>query len=199
MATQNPFTDNPPSAEVWELGYIDGFAEPETDHFLPFSPDILQIFQLGELAGRDDRRLQPTKNPADGEDPKEWGVMEVAEPFLIHALGMAAEHIGLKVGGLISLVIEVLMIPGDVQLIPLEPEWEGAVDQGGETYAAVCGLTNHEVQMFGTTTDDGYWVGPERQTFKEAAADRKVHQHPETIVVRCSQPDGACGPVWPLK
>jgi hypothetical protein len=50
-----------------------------------------------------------------------------------------------------------------------------------------------------TVTSDGYWVGPQRKIFKEAAADHSMHQHPESIVVRCSASDGTCGPVWPVK
>ena len=67
MATTNPFVDKPELAEKWELGYIAGFAEPETDHFLPLAPDFLESYQLGEQAGRDDRRLQPPTPQADGE------------------------------------------------------------------------------------------------------------------------------------
>ena len=101
-------------------------------------------------------------------------------------------------GGLITLVIDVIQIHGDTPLKPLEPDWEGPVDRG-ETYIALCGRTDHPMLLAGTVTDDGYWVGPQRETFKEAVGDRSVHQHPESIIVRCSVPDGTCGPVWPVR
>jgi hypothetical protein len=28
-------------------GYLAGFAEPEVDHFRPFAPDILEVYQQG--------------------------------------------------------------------------------------------------------------------------------------------------------
>jgi hypothetical protein len=198
LATKNPFVDKPDLAEKWELGYIAGFAEPETDHFLPLAPDFLESYQLGEQAGRDDRRLQPPEEQADGEH-HEWGGEELLESALLHALGEGLVHLGIKAGGLITLILDVIQIPGDVRLKPLEPDWEGPVDQEGETYVALCGRTDHPMLLAGTVTDDGYWVGPQRETFKEAFSDRSVHQHPEAIVARCSLPDGTCGAVWPVK
>jgi hypothetical protein len=198
MATQNPFVSNPVSAEVWELGYVAGFAEPEIDHFLPLAEELVEKYQLGEQAGRDDRRLHPPESQADEDHHDEWGEALV-ESALVHALGEGLVHLGIKAGGLIMLVFDVVQIPGDVSFRALEPDWEGPVDQEGDTYVAVCGRTDHAMQPLGTITDDEYWVGTQRHTFKEAAADRGIHQHPESIVVRCSAPEGTCGPVWPVK
>jgi len=66
-------------------------------------------------------------------------------------------------------------------------------------YVVVCGRTDHAMQPDGVVTDDGYFVGPERQSFREAATDRRGHQHVEAIVVRCSTADSTCGPIWPLQ
>ncbi len=198
MATQNPFENNPDFAEVWELGYIAGFAEPETDHFLPFAEDLMDSYQLGEQTGRDDRRLQPPAPEADEGHHDEWGEA-LFEFAFVHALGEGLVHLGIKAGGLIMLVFDVVQIPGDVSFRALEPDWEGPVDQEGDNYVAICGRTDHAMQLVGTVTDDGYWVGSQRQTFKESAADRGIHQHPESIVVRCSVSEGTCGPVWPVK
>jgi hypothetical protein len=199
MSTQNPFVDNPDVAEIWELGYVAGFAEPEIDHFLPISEELLESYQLGEQAGRDDRRRLPPQSQEEGgqEGESVWG--ELLEIGIIHALGEGLQHLGVKAGGLISLVLEVIQIPGDVSLTTLEPEWEGPVDQEGDTYVALCGRTDHTMLFEETITSDGYWIGPQRTTFSDAVADRNNHEHPESIIVRCSTTDGTCGPVWPVQ
>jgi hypothetical protein len=201
METRNPFVSNPPVAEVWKLGYIAGFAEPETDHFLPFSEELLDAYQRGEQTGRDDRRLLPPGDAPAEEGHSQWAEFgDAAFEFgFVHALGEGLVHLGLKTGGLIMLVFDVVQIPGDVSFTALEPDWEGPVDQDGESYVAVCGRTEHAMQPDGVVTDDGYWVGLERQSFRESAADRLGHQHPEAIVVRCSRADSICGSVWPLQ
>jgi hypothetical protein len=202
MATRNPFVNNPESAEVWELGYVAGFAEPETDHFLPLSEELAEPYQRGEQVGRDDRRrLPPGDAPSDGEEHIQWAEFgEGAFEFgFVHALGEGLVHLGLKAGGLIMLVFDVIQIPGDVSFKALEPDFEGPVDQEGESFVAICGRTDHVMAPDGVVTDDGYWVGPERDTFAGAAADRRRHQHTEGVVVRCSTADQTCGPVWPLQ
>ena len=201
MATRNPFVSNAPFAEAWELGYVAGFAEPETDHFLPFSEELADAYHRGEQTGRDDRRKLPPSDTQPEGEASHWAEFgEAAFEFgFVHALGEGLVHLGLKAGGLIMLVFDVVQIPGDVSFTALEPGWEGPVDQDGESYIAVCGRTDHAMQPDGTVTDDGYWVGPEQQTFARAAADRKRHQHTEAIVVRCSTADATCGPVWPLQ
>lgn len=201
MATRNPFVNNPVTAEVWELGYVAGFAEPETDHFFPFSEELLDAYQRGEQTGRDDRRQLPPGNSSSEGGNSQWAEFgEAAFEFgFIHALGEGLVHLGLKAGGLIMLVFDVVQIPGDVSFTALEPDWEGPVDQDGETYIAVCGRTDHAMQPDGVVTDDGYWVSSERRSFREAATDRRGHQHTEAIVVRCSATDSTCGPVWPLQ
>src|SRR5207248_2287205 len=110
MATRNPFVNDPPSAEVWELGYMAGFAEPETDHFLPFAPELLDVYQRGEQVGRDDRRRLPPGDEPPEEEHSQWAdVSEAAFEFgFVHALGEGLVHIGLKAGGLIMLVFDVV-------------------------------------------------------------------------------------------
>lgn len=202
MATRNPFVSNPEHAEVWELGYVAGFAEPETDHFLPLSEELSDVYLRGEQGGRDDRRRMPPGDgaAADGEH-SQWGELgEAAFEFgFVHALGEGLVHLGLKAGGLIMLVFDVVQIPGDVSFTALEPDFEGPVDQEGETFLAVCGRTDHAMQPDGVVTDDGYWVGAERERCGDAARDRRQHQHPEAVLVRCSRADNTCGPVWPLQ
>lgn len=198
MATQNPFVDNPNLAEIWELGYVAGFAEPETDHFLPIAEDFVESYQRGEQTGRDDRRRLPPQAQDGEEHHDEWGEA-LFEFAFVHALGEGLVHLGLKAGGLIMLVFDVIQIPGDVSFSALEPDWEGPVDQEGDTYVAICGRTDHVMHAVETVTSDGYWVGPQRATFKEAAADRSAHEHSESITVRCSASEGTCGPVWPVQ
>ena len=203
MATRNPFAHDASRGEAWELGYLSGFAEPETDHFLPFSPELTDVYQRGELAGRDDRRrLPPDASGAEEGDGGEHGghywAAELAEHGIIHAIGVVLEKIGLRAGGLISLILTVVTIPGDVQLRPLEPDWEGPTDVEGDIYLALCPRTDHPMVAVGVT-GDGYWAGPARTTFDEAFADRRVHQHAEAVVVRCSSTEGTCGAVWPVQ
>ena len=201
MATRNPFVSNPSTAEVWELGYVAGFAEPETDHFLPVSEELVGAYQRGELAGRDDRRLMPPGDASAAEDHSQWAEIgqEAVEVGLVHALGEGLVHLGVKAGGLIALLFHVVQIPGDVSFRALERDWEGPVDQDDESYVALCGRSDHAMQPDGVVTDDGYWVGPERRSFREAATDRRGHQHPEAVIVRCSTADSTCGPIWPLQ
>jgi hypothetical protein len=201
MATRNPFVSAPDTAEVWELGYVAGFAEPETDHFLPFSEELSVAYQRGEQDGRDDRRLLPSGDAPAEEEHSRWAEFGDAafEFAFVHALGEGLVHLGLKAGGLSFLIFDVVQIPGDVSFAALEPVWEGPVDQDGESYVTVCGRTDHAMQPDGVVTGDGYWVGTKRQSFREAATDRRGHQHAEAIIVRCSTADATCGPVWPLQ
>jgi hypothetical protein len=199
MSVQNPFGQDPVLGGPWEEGYLAGFSEPETDHFRPFEPDILDAYRRGEQVGRDDRRRLP---------PDSGGVSEEGESGVFEFLKLAAEEIGLhtlghgffhsvfgKVGGLLSLMPLVLQIPGDVILHPMEDDWTGSVDMAEDSFVAVCPRTDHG-PMEGVTPE-GYWTGPGRQFFSDALADKLQHQHVESAVCRCSVPSGECGLVWP--
>lgn len=204
MATRNPFADDDNKGDVWEQGYLAGFAEPETDHFRPFSEELAEAYRQGEQSGRDDRRRQPPDSgePSEESEGHSW-VKDVAEEGvehgLLHAIGMGCEKIFGEIGGLVPVIITVLTIPGDVQLHPLEPEWSGPSDeQEGNTFVAVCPRTDHPMVVEGVMSD-GYWAGPGHTDFGDAEADVQKHGHAEAFVARCSLPDGTCGPVYPMQ
>src|SRR5262249_7784615 len=151
-----PFTNDPLKAETWELGYLAGFAEPETDHTLPLSEELLEVYQRGEQSGRDDRRRQPPLKDASGapsESEHGWVSTvgeEALEHGILHAIGVGCEKIFGRIGGLIPLIITVIQIPGDVQLRPLEPEWEApAASEEGNSFVAVCPHTDHPMVAVG--------------------------------------------------
>jgi hypothetical protein len=195
MATTNPFASDPDKGEVFEQGYLAAFADPDVSDFMPLSPDLLDVYKRGAQSGRDDRAKPPA-----GEHGGEWVELgsELAEHAFVHALGMAAEGVFKVAGGLVSLVLTVITIPGDVMLHPLEPEDEMPSDQPGDTYLAMCTRIDHPMVIEGVTSD-GYWTGPAREQWIDAANDRAEHGHPEALVARCSIPDKTCGPVWPVK
>ena len=195
MPTKNPFANDDVLGDVWEQGYLAGFADPEVDHFRPFSPELLDVYHQGEQGGRDDRRRPPSE---DGHSWVEVLVEQGVEHGLLHAIGMACEKIVGQIGGLVSLIITVVTIPGDVQLRPIDPDWSGADGEEGDTYVAVCPRTDHQMVMQGVTSD-GYWTGFGRAVFGDAASDMKAHGHPESFVARCSLSDESCGPVWPVQ
>jgi hypothetical protein len=199
MATQNPFSGDPVKGEVWEQGLLAGFAEPETDHVLPLSPELLEVYTMGEQAGRDERRRLPPDEGGVGEsgetDPSH--LAEVAEELGIHALGhIVLEKLFKAAGGMIAVVITALQIPGDVELHPLEPDFTGPIDQPNEHFIALCPRDDHPLVQEGVTTD-GYWAGPGREFYSEAVTDMKAHGHAEAVVARCDLNEGTCGAVWP--
>lgn len=195
MALNNPFSGDEVLGDAWEQGYLAGYAEPETDHFRPFSQDVLDAYLAGEQVGRDDRRQLPPDEggPASTDHDQ---LIKIAEDVGLHVLGHAFFHMLFKAaGGLISLVITVLQIPGDKMLRPLDDDWTGPVDNPEDTFVAVCPRNDHG-PMEGATSE-GYWTGPGRQFFSEALSDMQQHGHAESGVARCSTPNGECGLVWP--
>jgi hypothetical protein len=197
MADENPFANDAVLGDVWEQGYLAGFAQPEEDHLPPLAPEVLDVYQQGEQAGRDDRRLLPPEGGGFDGQTEPSAMVEVAEEVGISALShIVLDHIFGTVGGLIAVVIEVVQIPGDVQLHPLEPDWSGPVDQPEDTYIAMCPRTDHSVFVEGAI-DGGYWTGPGRESYADALDDWFAHSHAEAFVARCSLPEGTCGPVWP--
>jgi hypothetical protein len=201
MAAQNPYESDPDRGGAWEQGYEAGFAEPEVDHSPPVAPELVDVFAEGELAGRDDRRMSPPDpppaDPPETTEPEPEGGSEAEEEagHLLLEVGVHADAhlIGGAVGGLVGLVLLVLQIPGDVQLRPLEPQWEAPADRDGDVYLAVCPVSHPLVME--QVTPDGYWTGPGRQTFEEAEQDVAGHEHAEAFVALCSTPEGVCGPV----
>jgi hypothetical protein len=205
MATSNPHESDPAKGEIWELGYLAGWQDPEHDHILPFAPELLDVYQAGDLAGRDDRRALPAvANPPQAQPSADPGQVddgsgaelagEAVEHLIVHAIGEGAHFLFGVAGGLVSLVLTVVTIPGDVQLKPLEPDFQGPADQPGDTYIAACPRNDHPMVIDGVT-NDGYWIGQGQVTFAEADAERKSHGHAECFVARCSMADQTCGPV----
>lgn len=196
MSTVNPFSSDPDKGQVFEQGYFAGFAKPDISDFLPLSPDLLTVYQAGIAAGREDR-----SKPPEGDTGTNWvEFSEIAiEHGLVHGVGLVIESVFEKVaGGLISLVLTVITIPGDVMIKPLEPDYEGPSEKQGDSFIAMCTRSDHPMVVQGVTSD-GYWTGPVRTNWLDAAQDMGTHAHPESFVARCSIPDAKCGPVWAVK
>lgn len=202
MTTLNPHSSDPPRRDIWQLGYLAGWQDPEQNHFMPFSPDLLDVYQAGEQAGRNDRRMLPTASPpiagaasggpGDGQAGEIAG--EIAEHVIVHAIGEGAEFLFDVAGGLVSLVLTVVTIPGDVRIKPMEPDFQGPADQAGDTFLAVCPRKDHAMLINGATSD-GFWTGNAQSAFSDADGERKAHGHAQCFVARCSTTDGTCGPV----
>jgi hypothetical protein len=204
MATINPFADDNVKGEIWELGYLAGFDDPDGEHFPgPIADDLLEIYQRGEQEGGADRSATPANSNGAKWVSHDFDFSEdILEHVIIHAFGIALEKVGVAAGGLISLVLTVVTIPGDVQLRPLEPE-SGPLnsaddEQEGNTYVAVCPRSDHPLVLQGAT-NEGYWIGPGRSTFVEAVGDMRTHGHAEAFVARCSVTEETCGPVWAVQ
>jgi hypothetical protein len=203
MAELNPFANDVVKGEIWERGYLAGFNEPEVDHSPgPLASELIDVYQLGEQAGRDDRTAQPLNSDEAAWVAPDFDFGELPEHLTIHAFGVVLERVGVAAGGLIALVLTVLSIPGDTPLHPLDPEsapfpldQEG---QEGNTYVAICPHSDHPMVQQGVTTD-GYWAGLGRSSFVDAVADMRNHDHVEAFVIRCSLAEGTCGPVWAIQ
>lgn len=196
MSTVNPFASDAVKGEVFEQGYFAGFGNPDTSDFLPLAPDPLTIYQSGIAAGREDRA-----KPPEGDTGTNWVELgEIAvEHGLVHGIGLVIESLFEKAaGGLISLVLTVVTIPGDVMIKPLEPSYEGPSEKEGDSFLAMCARSDHPMVQTGVTSD-GYWIGPVRTQWIDAAQDMAAHAHSESFVARCSLPDARCGPVWAVK
>jgi hypothetical protein len=196
LATVNPFANDPEKGAVFEQGYFAGFADPTISDFLPLAPELLTAYKSGVSAGKEDRA-----NPPEGNPETAWveAVEIVAEHSIVHGLGVVIESAFSKVaGGLISLVLTVVTIPGDVMIKPLEADFEGPADKEGDSYVAMCTRSDHPLVEVGVT-NDGYWMGPVHAEWIDAAQDLGPHQHPESFVARCSISDATCGPVWAVK
>ena len=202
MATLNPHESDPVRGEIWALGYLAGWQDTEHDHVLPLAPELLDIYGEGDLAGRNDRKALPTVSPAPDAPPADPGepdagselAGEAAEHLIVHAISEGAHLLFGVAAGLVSVVLTVVTIPGDVKLKPIGPDFQGPADQSGDQYLAMCPRKDHPLLVEGATSD-GYWVGVPRTKFSEADAERKTHGHPECFVARCSTADGTCGPV----
>lgn len=204
MATSNPFTDDPEKAEVWELGYITGFQDPDgADTFRPFSPELLDVFDQGIDAGHEDRiELSP---PGGGEwvprsELASESTVEMVEHLMIEGLAELTKHVFRKaLFGFIGIVITALSIEGDTPLHPLDDDFSepytGPEDDPNVSFVAVCPRPDHPTPDVGTTPE-GYWAGSPHNDFGDALEEALKHGHSEALVARCSLTDNTCGPVW---
>jgi hypothetical protein len=201
MAKENPFPDSEAEGDAWEQGYLSAFVNPDSDAFPPFAPQLFDIYKQGEQAGREDRLSLPPE--VVGEPEPGWvleALEELGKEAGEHWLSHKFFHLLFKrAGGLVSLVVTVIGIPGDVQLRPLEPDWTGPIDQPEDTYVAVCPRSDHSVMTPGTT-GEGYWTGQGHKTYGDAFGEVQAHGHAEGFVALCSLAEGAtegtCGPAW---
>jgi hypothetical protein len=197
MPIINPFASNDPEGSIWEEGFLAGFAQPDQDHFRPFSPNLLEVFQEGVQAGRDSRHAPPpTGSFWAGIDEI---VKDIAQRFIIDKV---LEHVVPKFAGLISLLIDVVQIQGDTPLAPLPEDFNRVLGQNDAQddprYVAVCLRTDHPLVNQGAR-NDGTWSGPSHTDFVDAATDMTAHEHAEAFVARCSLRDFVCGAVWAAK
>jgi hypothetical protein len=196
MSTVNPFANDPIKGEIFEEGWFAGFSDPVSSHLLPLAPELLEVYEQGVEAGREDRTAPPIEDSSE-----EWaGLEELGEHVIIHALGHITDHLfRLTVGGVIGLVTLVVGIPSDVKLRPLDPEFDGPPDAAGdEVYLAMCPREDHPLVAIGVTPE-GYWTGQPRASIGDAVRDVLDHKHPEGFVARCSESEGTCGAVWPTR
>jgi hypothetical protein len=197
MLITNPFASNDPEGSIWEEGFLAGFAQPDQDQLRPFSPNLLEVFQEGVQAGRDSRNAPPPRGSFwAGFDEV---VKDQVQGFIVDKL---LEHVAPKLGGLISLLIEVVQIQGDTRLTPLPEDFNRVLGQNDAQddprYVAVCLRTDHPLVNQGALSD-GAWSGPSHTDFFDATADMTAHEHAEAFVARCSLRDLVCGSVWIAK
>jgi hypothetical protein len=197
MAVINPFASNDPEGSIWEEGFLAGFAQPDQDHFRPFSPNLLEVFDEGVTAGRNARHAPPPQGSFwAGADEV---VEEQARSFLIDKL---LEHVIPKLGGLIGLLIDVVQIQGDTPLVPLPEDFNRVLGQNDfqddPRYVAVCLRNDHPAVSQGVRSD-GTWSGSSHTEFADAIVDMTAHEHAEAFVARCSLRDRTCGAVWAAK
>ena len=199
----NPYGDDPDRAGAWDLGYQAGYDEPETDHYAPVGPELVDAFQDGELAGRDERRsgLSPAGPPV--APPPEVPEEESQDARMLHEYLHVSREVGIhgalhdlfgKTGGLLGLVALVVQIPSDTQLKLIEEDWEAPVDRSGDRYLAVCPEVHMAAGAEGVTPD-GYWAGALREHYVDAENDLAAHGHDATFIALCSGETGECGPV----
>ena len=199
MTTTNPYADDPEKAEIFDLGYVAGFQDPDGSGFLPLSPELLDIYQQGIDGGRYDAAHSPTpwvpRSELESESSDEW-----IEHIIVEAVAEGAAHLFKKAAlGLIGILITVLQIR-DTALHPLQDDglsepYTGADVDPNVTYLAMCSRTDHPIPAAGTTPD-GYWTGSAVHDFGTALREALDHGHREAIVARCSLTDNNCGPVW---
>jgi hypothetical protein len=204
VAAQNPFADDPERAEVWEMGFLQGFQDPSDDNFPPFSPELLDVFTQGVDAGRDDAIQPPASDPdrrwVSKSELSEDGLDELVEHVVIEVVAEVAKHVFKRaVLGLVGVVITVLQIPGDTQLRPLDDdfseEYTGPEDDTNIFFVACCPRADHPQVAVGVTAE-GYWAGTGQNDFGDALREALQHGHAEAFVARCSLTDNTCGPVW---
>ena len=207
MTIKNPYPDDPEKAKVWEEGYVAGFTQPDNEGFPPYSNELLDIYQKGNQAGRNDRAQPltdgtnwcavqdvPEKKAENSEESSEF-----LESVIIHGIFAGLEKIFEKpILGLTGLVLEVVQIQGDTVLKPLPPEWSGPVNVENIFFFALCSMSTHSSELSGTTKE-GYWAGPLRDNIFDAFRDLRIHSHSATVIVRYSPEEESFGTVWPSK
>jgi hypothetical protein len=210
MPATNPFSDDPVKAEIFELGYLAGFQDPQNnDGFPPLAPDLLDIYFEGAQDGRND-----AGSPPAGDTSQKWVAKSDLAPGAESSTDEALEHLvlfttfkmleeitGALVLGLVELVITAVGIEGNVspdQLRPLPDgfsEQQPAPDRDSVFYIAACPRKDHVLAATGVSAD-GLWSGTGRHGFKDALGDALQHGHAETLVARLDTGDLTCSAVW---
>lgn len=198
----NPYTDDPAKAEYWELGYLTGLQDPDSDDTVrPYPPELLEAFVGGMTDGQAAAASSNLVPKSDLELAlSEEGLDEFIEHAVIHEIAHGAAHL-FKVAefGLIGVVTLVIGIPADVRIVPLEEDFSepyaGPEEDTNVLYVAVCPRTDHPVMAAGVTAEN-YWTGQAYHDLRDALEEAVRHGHSETLVARCSLTDNTCGPVW---
>jgi hypothetical protein len=123
-----------------ELGYADGYADPEVDRQPPVAVELMDVFREGELAGRDDRRSEVAFGPPapDNVGPSipPDGEADQHAVETMHVLLDVGVHVGLErmfeaAGGLIALVLTALQVPADTPMRAPDPVGSHQPTAGG--------------------------------------------------------------------
>ena len=184
MTTVNPFSDDPEKAEIFELGYLAGFQDPNgTDLFRPLAPELLDIFVEGTEAGRQNAAQPPSADPG-----KTWvskselnseaeEIPEAIEHLAIEGIAELTAHVFHRAAfGLAGVVVTVLGIQGNVspeQLEPLPDDFSqpyGGPDGENVFYVPCCPRPDHPQVQLGVSSE-GYWTGAPSNDFGAALKD----------------------------
>jgi len=204
VTTENPFVDDPEQAEIFEIGYLQGFQDPSDDSLPPLAPELVDVFIQGVDAGREDAIQGPSSDPdrqwVSKSELSEDGIGELVEHVVIEVVAEVAKHVFKRaIFGLAGVVITALQIPSDTPLKPLEDDfselYSGPQEDTNVFFIACCSRTDHPMVAVGVTSD-GYWTGTGQNDFGDALREALQHGHADAMVARCSLTDNTCGPVW---
>ncbi|TXG92151.1 hypothetical protein DW322_20725 [Rhodococcus rhodnii] len=191
MAVENPFADDAARGDLWEQGFLAGFAAPSVEHERSVEPDLLEAYLEGQVAGARARLALPPDVGGVGDVDTEIPAANAAFEFGVHTLGNHVFDRVFPAAGSMTGLVGAVVHPS-VEPTLVAADWEGPMDGPDEKYVAVCPRDDHD----GTGDEHGYWAAPGRDFFYEVIGDLAAHDHDEAFVARCSLADGGTGAIW---